>query len=201
MRQEQLTSRKMGGKSMKRTIIIAMIAFAGLAQGALASNVGVGVDIHIGNQPQVVPVPVPPPPPGPVYIEEPPLFLYPPELGFGVAVGIPNDIFYIAGSYYLYQGDIWYRSPYYNGPWAVTRYRALPPGLRRHRFERIHYYRDRDYREYEAGHDRYHGRHFRPEKERRKMEHDMRKEERREWKEERKRDKEERKHGRHGDRD
>ena len=192
---------------MKKTFLFAFAAAIGIVQGAIASNVG--VDIHIGNQPVVVPapvpVPVPPPAPAPVVIEEPPLFLYPPELGFGVAVGVPYDIFYISGFYYLNRGDIWYRSDYYNGPWMVTRYKSLPPGLRRHRFERIHYYRDREYRHYQDEHDRYHGRHFRPEKERRKMEHERRKEEHREWKEEKKWEKEDRKrgndNGRHGGHD
>ncbi|HEX9023267.1 MAG TPA: hypothetical protein VF799_05450 [Geobacteraceae bacterium] len=190
---------------MKKLSIILTIAMAGAAQTAFASNVGVGVDIHIGNQPVLVPapvpvpVPVPVPPPPPVVIEEPPLFLYPPELGFGVAVGLPYDVFYVSGSYFLNRGNVWYRAPYYNGPWAVTRYRALPPGLRRHRYEQIHYYRDRDYREYQAGGDRYRGRYYRPDrhmreemKEQRKMEHER-------WKEEKRWDKEERGHGRHGD--
>ncbi len=188
---------------MKREILISLVAIMGIAQGSIAANVG--VDIHIGNQPVVVPVPVPapvpPPPPVPIVIEEPPLFLYPPELGFGVAVGIPHDIFIFSGIYYLHRGDIWYRSGYYNGPWIVTGYRSIPPGLRRHRFERIHYYRDREYRHYEEEHGHYRGKQFRPGKEHRKMEHERLKEEKREWKEDRKREKEERKHGKHGGRD
>ncbi len=186
---------------MKKALFITAMTAASFAQAALAANVGVGVDIHIGNQPPVVaaPVPVPVPPPPPVVIEEPPVFLYPPELGFGVAVGLPYDVFCISGAYYLNRGNVWYRAPYYNGPWTVTRYRALPSGLRRHGFERIHYFRDREYRAYEEGHDHYRGRYFRPDKrmkeewkEHRKEEHESRKEEKR-W------DKENRGHGKHWD--
>ncbi|HTP65794.1 MAG TPA: hypothetical protein VMJ66_10425 [Geobacteraceae bacterium] len=194
---------------MKKILIIAAVVVAGATQTALAGNVGVGVDIHIGNQPPVVPAPVPvyapppPPPPQPVVIEEPPLFLYPPELGFGVAVGLPYDVFYISGAYYLCRGNVWYRAPYYNGPWAVTRYRSLPPGLRRHGFEQIHYYRDRDYRDYRAGIDHYHGRYYRPDKRVHEAMKEHRKEEHERWKEEKHWDKEERGHdeghGRHGD--
>ncbi len=184
---------------MKKVLIIATImAAASAAQAALAGNVGVGVDIHIGNQPAVVPVPVAPvpvpvAPPPPVVIEEPPLFLYPPELGFGVAVGLPYDVFYVSNAYYLSRGGVWYRSPYYNGPWVVTKYRALPPGLRRHRFEQIHYYRDREYRVYQGGADRYHGRYYRPDKRMKEAFKEERREEKERWKEEKRRDKEERK--------
>jgi hypothetical protein len=184
---------------MKKLLIIAVIVISSVAQAALASNVG--VDIHIGNQPQVVPAPPPPP----VVIEEPPLFLYPAELGFGVAVGVPYDVFFISGSYYLNQGDVWYRGHNYNGPWVVARYKALPPGLRRHKFERIHYYRDREYHAYQAKHDRYLGKHYRPEKRMKEEMKEQRKEDKQRWKEEKKWEKEERKHdkgqGKHGGRD
>ena len=36
----------------------------------------------------------------PIVIAQPPDFLYPPELGFGVAVGVPYDMFSIDGVYY-----------------------------------------------------------------------------------------------------
>jgi hypothetical protein len=180
---------------MKKLLLISAFVASSAMQTALASNVGVGVDIHIGNQPPLMPVPVPAPLPPPVVIEEPPLFLYPPELGFGVAVGLPYDMFFISGSYYLKRGDAWYRGSHYNGPWATTRYRSLPPGLRSRRFEQIHYYRDREYRAYQARHEGYHGRHFRPEKEWRKEGHEQRKEGKKLVKDERGHDNG---HGRHG---
>jgi hypothetical protein len=142
-----------------------------------------------------VPVPVAPAPR--VVVEEPPLFLAPPSLGFSVAVGIPYDMVYVSGSYYLYQGDVWYRSPYYNGPWHVVKRKHLPPGLRKHKFDRIRYIRDEEYRHYRGNEARYRGRHFRPDKERkehRKAEHER-------WKEEKKWEKEEHKRNKHGRRD
>jgi len=183
------------GGNMKRMMMVAVLAVAGAAQVAFASDVGVGVDIHIGNRPAVVPVPVPAPLPPPVVIEEPPLFLYPPELGCGVAVDVPYDVFFVSGFYYLNRGDHWYRAPHYDGPWVGTRHKHLPPGLRRHRFERIHYYRDREYRAYRDDHDHYRGRHFRPDKERKKELKERRKEDKRWEKEERKHEK---RHGKHG---
>jgi hypothetical protein len=140
----------------------------------------------------------PPPPPRTVIIEdieEPPDFVYPDSLGFYVAVGIPYDLFYIGNTYYMYRDNAWYRAPHYRGPWVVTRYKHLPSGLRRHKFERIRYYRDHEYRVYREEHDRYRGRHFRPEREWKERRH----EEREQWKEEKHREKEERKEQRrHG---
>jgi hypothetical protein len=177
---------------------------------AQASNVGVNLNLNVGNPPAVV-VPAPPPvyvAPQPVYVapqprtvviddvQEPPEFIYPQNLGFYVAVGVPYDMFYVDNSYYVYRNNSWYRGPHFDGPWREVRHRYLPPGLRRHNFERIRYYRDEEYRHYRDDRERYHGRRFRPEKE--WKEH--RKEEKREWKEEKRRDKEERK-GRGHDRD
>lgn len=176
---------------MKRLAMIPLVCLAlglPLAQ-AQAANVGVDINIHAGT-------PAPPPPPLPVgpriIIEEPPLFLLPPTLGFHVAVGVPYDLFYVSDSYYLYRDNGWYRAPHYSGPWVRVERRYLPPGLRRHKFERIRYVRDEEYRHYREDEEHYHGRHFRPDKEwkeRRKEEHEMRKEEKRWEKEERKRHK------------
>lgn len=191
---------------MKKTALSVAVYLSLGASLAQAGNVGVDVDVHIGNRPPAVFVPAPPPPP-PVIVEEPPEFVYPGELGFGVAIGLPYDMFYISGSYYLFRGNAWYRAPYYNGPWVVTRYKSLPPGLRRHRLERIHEFREREYRTYRGDREHYRGKYYRPDKhemkERRKDEKREMKEEKRDRKEERKEMKEERKegkeHGRHGD--
>ncbi len=167
---------------MKRSALSATLVLSVGASLAHAGNVGVGVDIHIGNQPPAVAVPAPVPPP-PVVVAEPPEVVYPAELGFGVAIGLPYDMFYISGSYYLFRGNVWYRAPYYNGPWATVRYRALPPGLRRHKLERIHEFREREYRAFREDRAHYRGRYYRPDKHELK---ERRKEERREMKEERK---------------
>lgn len=98
----------------------------------------------------------------PVVITQAPDFLYPPELGFGVAVGVPYDLFYDNGGYYLYRGG-WYRASYYGDRWVRVHKRDLPPELRRYRIAQIHGFRDREYRMYTRDHDHYRGRHFRPE--------------------------------------
>jgi hypothetical protein len=170
---------------------------------AHASNVGVDLNIHVGTPPVVVAPPPAPvivaPPPAPVErtiiiddVEEPPEFIYPSQLGFYVAVGIPYDMFFIGSTYYLFRDNVWYRGPHYRGPWRAVSYRSLPPGLRKHRFERIRHYRDKEYRHYRHDRDRYRGRRFRPEREWRERRHD-----RREMREDRRRDRDERRgHGR-----
>jgi hypothetical protein len=186
---------------VKRLLVISAIAAASAAQAVCASDVGVDLNIRIGNQPPAVAVPVPAPAPV-VVIEEPPVFLYPPGLGFYVAVGVPYDLFFIDNHYYLYRGNAWHRARHYGGPWVEVRHKHLPPGLRRHRVERIRVIRDDEFRVYDRDRGHFRGKHFRPDKEgkeRRKEEHER-------WKDEKKRDKEERGHdrgnrGKHGDRD
>ena len=51
----------------------------------------------------------------PVVIAQPPAFLYPPELRFGVAVGVPYDMFYLSGIYYVFRGGGWYQTSSYGG--------------------------------------------------------------------------------------
>jgi hypothetical protein len=99
---------------MKRILFCLALAAALTAPRAFASNVDFNIGINVGTRPPAV-VPVAPPPSlyyePPVVIEEPPLFIEPPELGFHVAVGIPYDVFFIGGSYYLYKENAWYRAP------------------------------------------------------------------------------------------
>lgn len=114
-----------------------------------ASDVGFNVNLSVGNQPAPRVVRA-----APVVFEEPPVFLYPPRLGFAVAVDIPYDMVYIDGRYYLYQDDSWLTSPRYNGPWVVVHHDHLPRGLRKHRVREIVECRDREYVVYrKAGHD------------------------------------------------
>ena len=113
----------------------------------------------------------------------------------------------IDNSYYLYRDNHWFRAPYYNGPWRNVEHRQLPPGLRKHKFERIRYYRDEEYNRYRGDHDRYRGRHFKPNKEwkeerkeGKRYEKEQRKEDKRHEKEERRYEKEDRKMDRDEDR-
>jgi hypothetical protein len=138
-----------------------------------AGNVGVDVNVNLGNQPQViVPAPV-------VNIEQDVDFVYPAQLGFYVAVGVPYDLFYAQSSYYLCRDGRWFRAPGSHGPWTAVQYRSLPPGLRKHKLERIRSYRNAEYDVYRHDRDHYHGKHFMTGKE--------------EWKTQRKAEKEERK--------
>jgi hypothetical protein len=172
----------------------AVLAFG--AQAAQASNVGVDLDIHLGNQPRtvVVPQPVyvapqpvyvaPPAPPAPTFVVEDDVeFIYPQGLGFYVAVGVPYDMVYLQNSYFVYRDGRWLRSPSTRGPWVAQRFRELPPGLRRHKMERIREYRNREYVVYSRDRDNYRGRYFRDVKGERREQHRQMKEQQRELKE------------------
>jgi hypothetical protein len=172
-----------------------------------ASNVGVDLNLQIGN---------PAPPPARVIVREPAPsrtivieddvdFIYPSELGFYVGVGVPYDLFFLNNFYFTYRDGSWYRANNHRGPWVVVDRRHLPPGLRKHKLDRIRYYRDREYRVYEREHDRYNGRHFRSDrgawKEHKRAEKEQWKDEKRHEKMERRIEKEERKEEKRGDRE
>jgi len=187
-----------------------------LAASAAQAGVGVDVNVHLGDQPRAVVV-QPPPPPAPVYVAPAPVaapapevvfnddvdFIYPNSLGFYVAVGVPYDLFYVGTRYYLFRDGRWLCAPSSHGPWVVQRYRELPPGLRRHRIERIREFRAREYDVYRRDHDHYRGRYFRTSKEEWKAQRRAEKEERK-WdkhreKEDRKWEKERRKEEKHAE--
>ena len=110
----------------------------------------------------------------PIMISQPPEFLYPSELGFGVAVGVPYDMFYLSGSYFVYRGGGWYRTSSYGGSWTRVRNRELPHELSRYRIAKIHQFRDREYRDYARDRAHYRGNYFRPGREGREEHRDMR---------------------------
>src|ERR1039457_5586100 len=99
-----------------------------------------------------------------VYLETAPEFIYPVELGFGVAIGIPYDMYFISGAYYLYKDKAWYIGSSYEGPWTLTGYRTLPPPLRKYKLANIRAFRDRDYLHFHEKREGYKGKSFRPEK-------------------------------------
>ncbi|MBT1070495.1 hypothetical protein [Pelotalea chapellei] len=196
---------------MEKKLLLMMIAAALAVPVSALAEVSVNVNVGVPGA-VVVPAPLPrprvmvPAPPS-IRFEAPPLFLAPPQLGFYLGVDVPYDIFFSGDNYYLYYGNSWYRSDFYNGPWIVTERRHLPPGLRKHRVEYIRSYKDREYRAYDRQRDHYRGRHFRPEHvrgehgEQRRGREDWkeeRKHEKREMKEERRREKEEWKEERRG---
>jgi hypothetical protein len=193
--------RDMKGDSMMKTVLILSMTAILAASAALAET---NVNISIGVPGPTVVVPPPPPPPQTrVVVSAPPvglfvtapLFVVPSQLGFYVGVDTTYDIFYSSDYYYLYYGNGWHRSRYYNGPWTVVPYKQLPPGIRKHRIERIREYRDHEYRVYRDEQHNYRGRHFRPDKEYK----EYRKEEKRYEKEMRKEEKHEHKKHKHDD--
>ncbi len=171
---------------MKKTVlvlVIAAITAASSVQAEVSVNVNVGIPA-----PRVI-VSTPPA----VRFEVAPLFIDSPRLGFYVGVDTPYDILFSSDYFYLYYGNGWHRSRHHNGPWIEIPYRELPPGIRKHRIERIREYRDREYRVYRRDRDHYRGRHFRPDHERKEELRHERRHDKEEWKEDRRRDKEERK--------
>lgn len=184
-------------KTNRLAMVLVPVALALGASAARAGNVGVDVNLHLGNQPQQVVVPVAPLS-APVVIREPAPsavvtidddvdFVYPAQLGFYVAVGVPYDLFYVKNNYYLFRDGRWFRAPGSHGPWVAARYRELPPGLRRHDIERIRAYRSAEYDIYRHDRGHYRGKHFMTRrddwKEHRKAEKEHWKEARREEKE------------------
>jgi hypothetical protein len=120
---------------------------------AHAGEVGFDFDLHIGNRAEA-----------PIVVQEPPLFLAPPELGFHVAVGVPYDMFFVSGNFYLCRGDRWSVAPHYDGPWQGVGPRHLPPGLAKKRYTEIIRFRDAEYARYRKDKHHYHGKSYRPEK-------------------------------------
>jgi hypothetical protein len=194
---------------MKKTALLLAIA-AILAASTVLAEVSVNVNVGVPGPRVIVPAPparvVVSAPPA-VLFDVAPYFLAPSSLGFYVGVDTPYDIIFSSDYYYLYYGNSWHRGRHHNGPWVEIPYRSLPPGIRKHRIERIREYRDREYRVYRDDRDHYRGRHFRPDHQRREEIKEERRQDRQEWKDERRREKEEwkeekreRKHDRH-DRD
>ena len=132
---------------MRRLIAVASTAVL-LQTASLAQAANIGFSINVGGPP--------------IIVSQPPEFLYPPELGFGVAVGVPYDMFYVNGIYYIYRGGGWYHTNSYGGTWIRSRNFDLPPALRRYSISRIHAFRDREYRAYGRNRANYGGKSFRP---------------------------------------
>jgi hypothetical protein len=175
--------------SVSRIVLAAaaiLVAGAATAQAGVDLNVSIGAPAPVYAPPQPVYVPPPPqpvyvPPPQPVYvpppapayyppepepqevvIDEPPQFIYSPNLGFYVTVGTPYDMIYLNNGYYLNRGGYWYYGTSYWGPWTFVQSRRLPPALHRYRYEQIRHYRDREYRHYMRDRERYRGNFYRP---------------------------------------
>jgi len=136
---------------MRRFILAMSLAAFLAAPSARADEVGIDLHLRFGD-----------PAPPPVHIVEPPVFLYPPGLGFYVAVGVPYDCFFIDGRYYLYTRGRWFIADHYGGPWYFIDHRHLPPGLARHSYRSIVKHREAEYRAYRKNRGGYGGRVFHP---------------------------------------
>jgi hypothetical protein len=118
------------------------------------------------NTPPPAPPDVAPPQyaqPAPVYVQQAPQFVYSPQIGMYVAVGVPYDLVYTGSEYFYYYGGYWYRGPYYNGPWVFATRAYFPPALLRFNIGYIRYYRDYEFRQWRLHGRGYRGRFHTPE--------------------------------------
>ena len=98
----------------------------------------------------------------PLLVTQAPDFLFPPELDFGVAVGVPYDMYYLSGTYYYLQGGSWHRSPSYRGPWTVVGLNQLPAKLRKYDLVRIRELRNREFATFWKNKAQYQGKVYNP---------------------------------------
>lgn len=141
----------------------------GLSVGSGGFGLNIGLPWVVASAPVPAPVPVVVPEDAypdegyeAVAVEEAPVFVMPPELGFYVAVGVPYDLFFYNNSYYICRGNLWYSSAYYNGPWTRVYYSNVPYLFNRFPFERVHHFRDTYYGRYQRYGTWEGSRHFRP---------------------------------------
>jgi hypothetical protein len=114
---------------------------------SVAASSQVNVNINIGAPP-------------PVVLRTRPTMVFLPEPAAYVAVGIPYDIYFVSGRYYYLHGNDWFWAEGYNGPWVYVSYNTLPPGLRKYRVERLHEFREREYKAYSVQGPEFKGKHF-----------------------------------------
>jgi len=114
---------------------------------SVAASSQVSVNINIGAPP-------------PVVVRTRPTMIFLPEPAAYVAVGIPYDIYFVSGHYYYLHGNDWFLAQGYNGPWVYVSYNTLPPGLRKYRVERLHEFREREYKVYSTKGPEFKGKHF-----------------------------------------
>jgi hypothetical protein len=136
---------------VKKTLHVLLAAALCGTSPTLAADVGFDLNVHIGNRS-----------PAPIIVNEPPLFLVPPSLGFQVAVGVPYDMFLISGRYYLCKEKAWYVAPGYGGPWTGIQRDRLPPGLAKRKYAEIIALRNEEYGHYKRDRDQYKGKAYRP---------------------------------------
>jgi hypothetical protein len=139
-------------RSLTQTLLVAVVLAGSVAVAPARAEMN--LNINIGVPPPVV---VAPPP---VEVEAPPEMVFLPEPGIYVAIGIPFDVFFISGRYYYFHGGNWFWARGYGGPWTHVVYKSLPPGLRKYKVERLHAFREREYKAYKAQGPKFRGKHF-----------------------------------------
>jgi len=169
---------------MKNVRCITLVACSLLltdALAALANNVYYPYDTYqkyydensVTPPPGAKPAPPPPPeqakprprPEQPIKISEPPGFLFPPKLKFGIAIGVPYDLFYLPKTYYLAKNGMWYRATSYRGPWIIIALSQLPPEIRKYKLAELREMRSREFAKYFKQKEHYQGKYFRPNEE------------------------------------
>jgi len=138
--------------SMKRAIMtmgLATLACMATSREFRAVSAGpqVNINVNIGQPP-------------PVIVQQRPTMVYLAEPAAYVAVGIPFDVFFVSGHYYYRHDRDWFWGPGYNGPWVVVASKSLPPGLQKYKIERLHEFREREYRVYKVQGPEFKGKHF-----------------------------------------
>lgn len=167
--------------TMTAAVLLSISGASFCYAGGVDLNVDIGIPVRpaprtVYEQPPP-PVYIAPPPAQVVLPATPPQFVYVPELGYYVAVGIASDMIYDGSAYYYHNNGYWYRTAYYGAPWQPVAARALPAILVRFNFKRVHRFRDREYRLYSRDREHYRGQLHRPEirkEERREERHDGR---------------------------
>src|SRR6185295_13796230 len=136
---------------MALVVLMCMVPSAGFWSASASTQVN--VNINIGAPP-------------PVVVRARPTMVYLPEPDAYVAVGIPYDIYFVSGRYYYLHGNDWFWAQGYNGPWVYVSYNTLPPGLRKYKVERLHEFREREYKVYKVQGQSFKGKHFEAEERR-----------------------------------
>jgi len=99
-------------------------------------------------------------PPPPVIVQARPTMIYLREPAVYVAVGVPYDIYFVGGRYYYLHGKDWFWGSGYKGPWTYVEYRSVPPGLQKYKLEKMHEFREREYKDYKSHGAAFKGQHF-----------------------------------------
>jgi hypothetical protein len=139
------------------TMMMALFVFLCLVPSSgvwsASASTQVNVNVNIGAPP-------------PVVVRARPTMVFLPEPAAYVAVGVPYDIYFVSGRYYYLHGNDWFWAQGYNGPWVYASYNTLPPGLRKYRVERLHEFREREYKVYVVQGPAFKGKHFEAEEHR-----------------------------------